>query len=110
MSDTEHNTPPKSDAPKDAQNSVKDEKPANTHINLRVISPDSQEICFKIKKHTRLEKLMNAYCDRTNRSRGSIRFLFDGDRINAGDTPEKLEMEENDAIDAMVEQVGGYYL
>ncbi|KAJ1675437.1 SUMO protein smt3 [Spiromyces aspiralis] len=90
------------------QEPVKDEKlTPSSHINLRVVSPDNQEICFKIKRSTRLEKLMNAYLERTNRAKGSIRFIFDGQRINPNDTPEDLEMEENDAIDAMVEQLGG---
>lgn len=31
--------------------------------------------------------------------------MFDGKRINADDTPEKLEMEDNDSIDVQIEQV-----
>lgn len=32
--------------------------------------------------------------------------MFDGKRIAADDTPEKLEMEDNDSIDVVIEQVG----
>ena len=35
------------------------------------------------------------------------RFIFDGERLKDEDTPEKLEMENGDEIDAMVEQTGG---
>jgi small ubiquitin-related modifier len=36
-----------------------------------------------------------------------IRFLFDGERIQPNSTPAQLEMEDEDEIDAMVEQHGG---
>ena len=38
--------------------------------------------------------------------RESVRFLFDGERINERQTPQDLDMEDNDVIDVMVEQVG----
>ncbi len=38
---------------------------------------------------------------------GSYRFLFDGHRINDEDTPESLDMQELDCVDAMVTQLGG---
>lgn len=34
------------------------------HINLKVLGQDNAIVQFKIKKHTPLRKLMNAYCDR----------------------------------------------
>ena len=37
----------------------------------------------------------------------SVRFLFDGNRISPNQTPEELDMEDNDVIDVMVEQQGG---
>lgn len=40
-------------------------------------------------------------------SAGSYRFLFDGHRINDDDTPESLDMQELDCVDAMVTQLGG---
>eukprot|EP00745_Piridium_sociabile_P032257 TRINITY_DN54293_c0_g1_i2.p1 TRINITY_DN54293_c0_g1~~TRINITY_DN54293_c0_g1_i2.p1 ORF type:complete len:117 (-),score=13.34 TRINITY_DN54293_c0_g1_i2:146-496(-) len=77
------------------------------HLNLKVKSPDGQEVFFKIKKSTKLEKLMNAYCSRLGQSLDSVRFIFDGERIQATDTPEGLGLEDSDVIDAMVQQVGG---
>jgi small ubiquitin-related modifier len=35
-----------------------------------------------------------------------VKFLYDGARIMADDTPAKLEMEDNDSIDVVIEQVG----
>lgn len=38
---------------------------------------------------------------------GSIKFTFDGDRIRESQTPDELNLEDGDQIDAFVEQVGG---
>ena len=46
---------------------------------------------------------MDAYCARVGKEAGSIRFLFDGDRIAPDSTPNDLGMEDEDEIDAMVE-------
>lgn len=37
----------------------------------------------------------------------SLRFLFDGRRINDADTPKQLEMEDDDVIEVYQEQSGG---
>ncbi|CEL93224.1 unnamed protein product [Vitrella brassicaformis CCMP3155] len=77
------------------------------HLNLKVKSPDGQEVFFKIKRSTKLEKLMNAYCNRLGQSQEGVRFLFDGERVHPHQTPEELGLEDGDVIDAMVQQVGG---
>ena len=61
----------------------------------------------RCKKTTALSKLMNAFCQRQGVNMSSVRFLFDGTRINSDQTPEGLEMEDGDVIDVMVEQQGG---
>lgn len=63
----------------------------------------NQKVYFKVKKTTKLKKLMDAYCARVGKEAGSIRFLFDGDRIAPDSTPNDLGMEDEDEIDAMVE-------
>ncbi|KAI8889279.1 ubiquitin-like protein [Backusella circina FSU 941] len=77
------------------------------HINLKVVGSDSNEVFFKIKRSTQLRKLMDAYCERQGKSAGSIRFLYDGTRVLAHNTPNELDMDDGDSIDVMVEQVGG---
>ncbi|ESR56828.1 hypothetical protein CICLE_v10022993mg [Citrus x clementina] len=37
----------------------------------------------------------------------SIAFLFDGRRLRGEQTPDELEMEDGDEIDAMLHQTGG---
>ncbi|EAN34278.1 Small ubiquitin-related modifier 1 [Theileria parva strain Muguga] len=92
------------------ENTVKENNPPdadNDHIQLKVRSPDGSEVYFKIKKKTKLEKLMNTYCSRLGQSPEAVRFLFDGDRIKGDATPEELGIENGDIIDAMVQQTGG---
>ena len=50
---------------------------------------------------------MDAYCQRQGLSSNQCRFIFDGERLKDDDTPDKLEMENGDEIDVMVEQTGG---
>ncbi|KAJ0796585.1 putative Ubiquitin-like domain-containing protein [Helianthus annuus] len=79
----------------------------SAHINLKVKGQDGNEVFFRIKRSTQLKKLMNAYCDRQSVEMNSIAFLFDGRRLRAEQTPDELEMEEGDEIDAMLHQTGG---
>lgn len=50
---------------------------------------------------------MSAFCTHQQISEKSVKFLFDGQRISGDSTPESLGMEEGDAIDALLEQIGG---
>ncbi|BBG99959.1 small ubiquitin-like modifier 2, partial [Prunus dulcis] len=86
-----------------------DKKPNDqaAHINLKVKGQDGNEVFFRIKRSTQLKKLMNAYCDRQSVELNSIAFLFDGRRLRAEQTPDELEMEDGDEIDAMLHQTGG---
>jgi hypothetical protein len=69
-------------------------------VVLTVVDLDREVIRFKLRKLTRLGKLMDAYCDKRNIARESTqyRFLFDGQRITPTATPFDLEMEDDDEI------------
>ncbi|KPI94063.1 Kv channel-interacting protein 4 [Papilio xuthus] len=87
---------------------MSDEKKGESeHINLKALGQDNAIVQFKIKKHTPLRKLMNAYCDRAGLSMQVVRFRFDGQPINENDTPTSLEMEEGDTIEVYQQQTGG---
>ncbi|KAJ1634706.1 ubiquitin-related protein [Pavlovales sp. CCMP2436] len=85
----------------------KDENGPSATINLKVATQDGNEIFFKCKLTTPLSKLMNAFCQRQGVTMQSVRFLFDGDRITAEQTPKDLDMVDGDSIDVMVQQTGG---
>lgn len=75
-------------------------------LNIKV-TDDNNELMFKIKKSTKLEKLMEAFCDRHGKAPDSVRFVFEGRRVQGYDTPEKLEMEDGDMLEVFYEQQGG---
>ncbi|KAG6016276.1 hypothetical protein E4U54_001844 [Claviceps lovelessii] len=76
------------------------------HLNIKV-TDNNNEVFFKIKRSTKLEKLMNAFCERQGKSITSVRFLFDGSRVQPSDTPDALEMADGDTLEVHQEQVGG---
>lgn len=95
-----------SETPPEAKPESKPEVKPETHINLKV-SDGSSEIFFKIKRTTPLRRLMEAFAKRQGKEMDSLRFLYDGIRIQADQTPDDLDMEDNDIIEAHREQIGG---
>jgi len=85
-----------------------DAKPASgEHLSLKVKSPEGNEVYFKVKKTTTFSKVMHAYCKKVGAEIENLRFLFDGQRLRPEQTPADLDMEDEDEIDAMVQQTGG---
>ena len=80
---------------------------AEQPMKISVVSQDGQVIEFKIKKTTPFRKLMSAYCDRTKLAQNTVRFTFDGSRINDSDTPKTMDMEDGDTIEVFTQQTGG---
>eukprot|EP00823_Brevimastigomonas_motovehiculus_P005231 TRINITY_DN373_c0_g3_i1.p1 TRINITY_DN373_c0_g3~~TRINITY_DN373_c0_g3_i1.p1 ORF type:complete len:126 (-),score=50.65 TRINITY_DN373_c0_g3_i1:402-779(-) len=89
------------------QPSEEKSKEKDDHLNLKVKSSDGNEIFFKVKKSTQFRKVMSAYCKKVGAEQDTVRFLFDGKRVRPESTPEELGMEDEDEVDAMVEQTGG---
>lgn len=75
-------------------------------LNIKV-TDNNNEVFFKIKRNTKLEKLMLAFCERQAKALNSVRFLFEGQRVQPTDTPETLEMADGDTLEVHQEQVGG---
>jgi ubiquitin len=76
------------------------------NINLKVMDRNGNIMHFKMKRKKQLKKLMEVYCARQSLQMEQIRFLFDGNRLRDSQTPDELEMEDDDVIDAMLFQVG----
>ncbi|WWD18221.1 hypothetical protein CI109_102671 [Kwoniella shandongensis] len=90
-----------------AEAKPKPEGDANNTLNIKIVSTNGDEVFFKIKKTTRLNKLKTAYADRVGTDVNAIRLLFDGQRILDTQTAEELELEDGDALEVLLEQVGG---
>jgi small ubiquitin-related modifier len=59
------------------------------HLNIKV-TDNNNEVFFKIKRTTQLKKLMDAFCERQGKSPASVRFLFEGVRVQPTDNPETV--------------------
>jgi hypothetical protein len=90
---TKHNlreTPTMSAPPSPSPAGNQDEAPQQSeHLNIKV-TDNNNEVFFKIKRTTQLKKLMDAFCERQGKSFTSVRFLFDGTRVNPTDNPEMV--------------------
>ncbi|KAG1681636.1 hypothetical protein FOA52_014145 [Chlamydomonas sp. UWO 241] len=75
-------------------------------INVLVRDQTGGEVHFKVKPQTKFGKVMDAYCNKKAVDPASMRFMFDGSRIQKEHTPAQLDMEDGDVVDAVVEQLG----
>lgn len=85
-----------------------DIKPGQSdQLNIQVQNSDGSKVKFRVKRVTRMEKVFEAYCKKMGLNINQIRFIFDGNKIGKQQTPEELELEDNDLIEVVVEQTGG---
>lgn len=63
--------------------------PAVEHLNIKV-TDNNNEVFFKIKKSTKLDKLMKAFCERQGKDPKTVRFLYDGERVTPDDSPDTV--------------------
>lgn len=68
-------------------------------ITIKVKDGAGEELQFKVKKTTRMEKIFESYAGKKGISSASLRFSLDGEKINPDATPKMLELEDNDQID-----------
>ena len=52
-----------------------------------------------------MQKVFDTYAQRKGIQASSLRFLLDGEKIGADQTPKMLELDDQDQIDCMLEQV-----
>ena len=63
------------------------------------------ELNFKIRRSTPFSKVFKAVCDEFQIAKKVV-FIFDGDRLMDSQTPDNVDMVENDEIQVMDEQCG----
>eukprot|EP01039_Chlorochromonas_danica_P005143 gene5144-5651_t len=71
------------------------------------IKEGSEELAFRVKKTTKMSKIFDTYRSRRGLEAGAVRFMYDGRRVTAEETPKTLEMEDGDLVEAFIEQQGG---
>ncbi|KAJ1368269.1 C4-methyl sterol oxidase 1 [Parelaphostrongylus tenuis] len=77
------------------------------YIKLKVVSQDSNVVKFRVRNRMAMSKLKRSYADRTGVAVSSLRFIFDGRPIRDDDTPETLDLQDDDMIEVYQEQLEG---
>lgn len=71
------------------------------------INYEGQTCTVKVKASTPLKKVFEAAEKRFGRESGTLRFIYEGVRLQKEDTPASHNMESGDMIDAHLQQLGG---
>ncbi|CAB3385672.1 uncharacterized protein LOC135936727 [Cloeon dipterum] len=86
----------------------KDIKPEKKLITIKAMAMSDQSvIVFQTKPTNTFKKLMEAYAKRLNLDLESLRFHFDGVRVNKQNTPDEIGMTDGDVLEVNVHQDGG---
>jgi len=72
------------------------------------VSHQEQQISVAVSMSTQFSKVFDVAYKKFNKKKGTIKFTFDGQRVQADDTPKMLEMTDGDLIEAHIEQLGGH--
>ena len=54
-----------------------------------------------------MSKIFEAYAQRRGVAANALRFMLDGQRVTENQTPDELDIQDGDQLDAVTEQVGG---
>ncbi|CAB4316056.1 unnamed protein product [Prunus armeniaca] len=76
-------------------------------ILLKIQSQQHPDISYMTSPSLPLGHVLRDYCRRFYLHYEAVRFLYDGKRVREKDTPEQHEMENEDVIDAMLDQIAG---
>ncbi|PWA46859.1 ubiquitin-related domain-containing protein [Artemisia annua] len=83
----------------------------SSYINLKVISNlNNLDPYFRVRRDHPLLRVMISWGVRSKVEYNTVRFTYDGVRIDANQTPNDLNMEDDDCIDAWTEQLGGHLI
>lgn len=84
-----------------------EKKEEEEKVKLRVVGQDGSEIHFVVQPWTVLVKLKKLYADRVGVPLSTLRFCFDGERVDDDATVRSLKLEPDDIIEVFQRQVGG---
>lgn len=76
-------------------------------VNIVIKDPQGEEIYFKVKRSAKMRKLFSAFCKRSNVDMSTIRFFYQGERVDEDKTLDDLHLQDKDRIDAFVRQTAG---
>ncbi|GAW07577.1 ubiquitin-related domain-containing protein [Lentinula edodes] len=84
------------------------QEPADVKPKLNLqIQYEGNQVTVKVKADMQFKKIFKAAAIKFNKEEGTLKFTYDGNRIQEDDSPAGLGMEDGDLIDAFLEQLGG---
>ena len=85
-----------------------DLKPESQVITVKLVHSNHAPVCLKAKRSTLISRVIQSYAQQVGVQPGSLRAIFDGNRLNPEQTMFEAGIEDNDEIDMMIEQLGGF--
>ncbi|KAF8593648.1 ubiquitin-like protein [Ceratobasidium sp. AG-I] len=93
-----------------------DEEPQSTpasksdKITLVIRSQEGPSFQLKVARTKPLKAAFDKAHEQFRKAPGTFRFIHNGNRLRDEDTPKMHEMEDEDEIDAQLQQVGGSHI
>uniref|UniRef100_A0A914UHU0 Small ubiquitin-related modifier n=1 Tax=Plectus sambesii TaxID=2011161 RepID=A0A914UHU0_9BILA len=84
-------------------------KSGQRSITVKVIDQDGRQIEFQMNYDSKLGRVMTQYAARKGMPVKSLKFSFDGVRVQEEHTPEFFDMEDGDIIEVFHLTEGGCY-
>ncbi|CUA71432.1 hypothetical protein RSOLAG22IIIB_09541 [Rhizoctonia solani] len=82
----------------------------NDKITLVIRSQEGPSFQIKVSRVKALKSAFDKAHEQFRKAPNTFRFFYNGTRLQDDDTPKMHEMENNDEIDANIQQVGGAFL
>lgn len=81
-------------------------KSSSVEVLLCVEDQSGEKTFYKMKRSTKLIKVMQAFADQKDLEVWNLRFHYDNVRVNGEDTPLSLHMEDGDLIEVILSHTG----
>jgi serine/threonine protein kinase len=82
-----------------------DVKPAQQTIYVKIKEGDKPAVTFKAKRGIKFSKIFDAFHNKVGAAPGTYKFMRDGSRVEPTETPDSLDMHEDEHIDAIAQLV-----
>ena len=73
-------------------------KPAPPQSISIKVTDNQNELSFIVNSRTPMSKVMTAFCNLKDRNLASLRFLFDGQRVQPDDTPTDVRLSHDTPV------------
>ncbi|KAK0468500.1 hypothetical protein IW261DRAFT_1573721 [Armillaria novae-zelandiae] len=77
-------------------------------LMIIIATSSGEQKTYKLRDDTPLKKMLTSFAVSYGKEMSSFMFVYEGRRINPEQTPRMYDMEDDDVIDAMIEQIGGF--